>query len=226
LFALSCTIIILLSFGAGFTQKKIVVTVILFVLSLAIMFKAWDSISERFKTAPAESANTRVNLAIAAMKMVKDKPLGIGLNNLGIKINPPWQYSNHIEMINPDDEEEKNGLVETVYLMIAAECGWHTLGVYFIFLFYFYFLNLRNYFVYKKSEYQFVTIALLGGLLGIYLESGLEWVLKQTNNFYQLMLVFALISIMYKLERRYHSQKIALPVTRVFTNPKLRKQMV
>ena len=46
-----------------------------------------------------------------------------------------------------------------------------------------------------------MSIGLTGGLLAIYIESGLEWVLKQTNNFYQLMLIFALIATM---DRLYH----------------------
>jgi hypothetical protein len=222
LFGLGCVIVLALSFGAGVTGKKIWVTVVLVIFSAGILMKSWDSITERFQTAPEESANTRVNLAIAALKMVKDKPLGIGLNNFGIKINPPYQYSSHIEMHNAEDEDEKNGLVETVYLMIAAECGWHTLAMYFIMLFYFYFLNLRNYFVYKGSDYQFFAIGLLGGLLGIYLESGLEWVLKQTNNFYQLMMIFGFITAMYKIERRYAAKKIPLPVKRVYIATKKR----
>jgi hypothetical protein len=143
--------------------------------------------------------------------MVEDEPLGIGVNNFGIKINPPWQYSSHIEMHNPDDEDERNGLVETIYLMIAAESGWHTLGAYFLFIFYFYFLNLRNYYRYRGSDFQFFSVGLIGGLLAIYIESGLEWVLKQTNNFYQLMLMFAMIAVMYKLEQRFKKQHIEIP---------------
>lgn len=212
LFAMAVVIILGVSFLAGVSEKKIWVSVLLVVLSLAMLARAWTSINERFKTAPEASATTRVNLAIAAMKMVKDKPLGIGLNNFGIKINPPWQYSSHIEMHNPDDEDEQNGLVETIYLMIAAESGWHTLGAYFLFIFYFYFLNLRNYFRYRGSEFQFFSIGLIGGLLAIYIESGLEWVLKQTNNYYQLMLMFALIAVMYKLEMRYKKRKEILPI--------------
>ncbi len=211
LFAFAILAILAVSFFSGVTEKKVWISVLLLLCSLAMMAKAWNSIQERFRTAPEESATTRVDLAIAAIKMVKDKPLGIGLNNFGIKINPPWQYSSHIEMHDAEDEDEKNGLVETIYLMIAAECGWHTLAIYFLFIFYFYFLNLKNYFRYKNSDYQYFTIALIGGLLAIYIESGLEWVLKQTNNYYQLMLVFALIAVMSKLEQRYSQGRIKLP---------------
>ena len=56
-----------------------------------------------------------------------------------------------------------------------------------------------NFFRYRFSRLNFLPVALIGGLLAIYIESSLEWVLKQTNNFYQLMLVFALIAVMQKL---------------------------
>ena len=114
-------------------------------------------------------------------------------------------------MNNPEDETEQNGLVETIYLMIAAECGWHTLGVFLLFIFYFYFLNLRNMLRYRGTDYQFLCIGLSGGLLGIYLESTLEWVLKQTNNFYQLMLMFALIAVMRKLDIRFRKLNLQIP---------------
>jgi hypothetical protein len=64
---------------------------------------------------------------------------------------------------------------------------------------------------YRGTDYQYFAIGLTGGLLAIYLESTLEWVLKQTNNFYQLMLMFAMIMVMTKLEKRYRSHKVALP---------------
>jgi len=204
LYAFAIVIVLGLSFFNGFNPKKIAVTFLLIIMSLAVLAKAWDSITERFSTAPEESALVRVSLAQAAVKMAGDKKLsymGVGLNNFGRAINPPYPYSSHIEMHDEEDEEERNGLVETVYLMIAAESGWHTLVFFFVFLFYYYFLNLVNVFRYKGSNLQFLSIGLVGGLLAIYIESGLEWVLKQTNNFYQLMLIFALIASM---DRLYH----------------------
>jgi len=199
LFGLSCIIILAISLGSGLSYKKVGVTVLLLFMSGLLLFKAWGPITERFKTAPEQSATTRVDLAIAAVKMANDKTFGIGLNNFGVKVNPPYSYSSHIEMYNPESEEEKNGLVETTYLMIAAETGWHNLLVFFIFIFYYLFMNIRNYFLYRGSDFQFVPIAFIGGLLAIYLESSLEWVLKQTNNFYQLMLIFAIIAGMHRI---------------------------
>jgi hypothetical protein len=214
LYAMSIIGVLNTSYIAGFTFKKAMVTLLLVIVSLAIMARAWNSISERFRTAPAESANVRKDLAIAALKMANDKTLGIGLNNFGIKINPPYQYSSHIEMHNPDDEDEQNGLVETIYLMIAAEAGWHTLVVFLLFIFYYYFLNVKNFISYRNTDYQYFAVGMAGGLMAIYLESTLEWVLKQTNNYYQLMLIFAMIAVMKKLESRYRRQKQSIPQNR------------
>jgi len=211
LFTFAVMTVLAFSFGAGINHKKILVSIMLFLVSMAIIAKAWNSITERFTTAPTESAEVRRDLAFAAIKMANDKALGIGLNNFGVKINPPWQYSSHIPMHDPDDETEQNGLVETVYLMIAAEAGWHTLIVFFCFIFYFYFLNIQNFFRYRNTDYQYFAIGMIGGLLAIYLESILEWVLKQTNNFYQLMLIFALIAVMNKLDKRYRRHGVELP---------------
>lgn len=205
LYSMSIAIVLGISYLNKISMKKVGITILLLLMGVGVLIKAWDSIVERFETAPEESALTRVALAQAAVKMANDEDLhylGVGLNNFGRAINPPYPYCSHIDMYS---DEDKNGLVETIYLMIAAECGWHTLLIFFIMLFYYYFLNVSNAFKYKNQQIQFISIGLIGGLIAIYLESSLEWVLKQTNNFYQLMLIFAIITAM---DREYKKKII------------------
>lgn len=201
-FVLSCMVITMLSFTGGLNPRKIGVTLLIMFIGLLGAIQAMDSIVKRFETAPEESANVRQLLATAAIKMANDKTLGIGLNNFGVKINPPYNYSSHIEGVT---DETKGGLVETIYLSFAAETGWHTMVVYFVLLFYFYFKNMNNFVKHRNSDYIWLPIGLAGGLMGIYLESALEWVLKQSNNFYQLMLTFAMIGSM---ERIYKKKQV------------------
>lgn len=208
LFVIASATVWFFSFISGFTAKKIGITFLLLVIATIGLLKALDSITERFATAPEESGMTRVVLAKTAVKMANDKFLGIGLNNWGVKVNPPYPYGADIYPFMhkgnnpPPDFEEKNPIVETAYLSIAAETGWHNLGVYLLLLFTFFFKNFKNYLLLKNTPYQFFAIGLIGGLFGIYLESTLEWVLRQTNNFYQLMLVFALIGASRKIYLR------------------------
>jgi len=196
LFALSISIIFFLSYISKISFRKLGITLIFIILGSGVLYKASDTILERVNNAPAESLTVRIELAQAAQNMANDKLSGIGLNNFGLKINHPYTYGNHIQR---EDDYEKGGLVETIYLMIAAETGWHNLLVFILFLLYFYGKNVLNYLRLKESQYRYLPLALIGVLTAIYIQSTLEWVLKQTNNFYQLMFIFALIGVLSKL---------------------------
>ena len=204
LFGFSCIIILLLSYGNGISPKKIGVTFLIILGGIGLLLKAMDSITERFESAPEASKNTRIFLAVAAKKMAEDKTFGIGLNNFGQAIKMD-RYNSHIEVEErPDDPDYvpmQYILVETIYMMIAAETGWHNLVIFLLFIWLFYFRNLFNIRAFKNSTVQFVAIGLAGGLLAIYLESALEWVLKQVNNMYQMFMVFALISSMSRINK-------------------------
>jgi O-Antigen ligase len=204
LFAFSTSIIFLFSYTNHMSFRKLGITLLFIVLASGVLYKASDTILERVKSAPTESIDVRVALAKAAQNMANDKFFGIGLNNFGLKINPPYQYSNHIER---KDADEKGGLVETIYLMIAAETGWHNLVVFVVFLLYFYVKNIRNYFRMKGSIYRYIPLALIAALSSVYVQSTLEWVLKQTNNFYQLMLIFAIIGVVSRLLDKEDEEK-------------------
>ena len=196
LFALSISIIFLFSYVNKMSLRKLGITLLFIILGSGVLNKASDTILERVSTAPEESLDVRIVLAKAAQNMANDKIFGVGLNNFGLKINPPYPYGNHIPR---KDDYEKGGLVETIYLMIAAETGWHNLVVFVSLLLYFYFKNIRNYFRMKKHKYRFIPIALIGALTAKYIQSTLEWVLKQTNNFYQLMFILAIIGVVSRL---------------------------
>ena len=140
---------------------------------------------------------SREHLATSAQNMAADGFFGVGLNNFGLKVNADYPYSKHYM-----PEDFKEGLVESIYLMIAAETGWLNMFVYITFLIYFYIINLRNIYRYKYSKMVYLPIAIAGGLAAIFLQSILEWVLKQPPNFYQMMFFFAIIAAMAKIHKK------------------------
>jgi len=207
LFSLSIFVIFILSYAHKISFRKVGVAGLFLILGTGVLYKASDTIMERIRTAPEESVSVRLVLAEAAQNMANDKIFGIGLNNFALKINPPYSYGNHIERLH---EDETGGLVETIYLMIAAETGWLNLFVFITMLIFFYIKNLKNYFALKHGKwrkYRYLCIALIGALLSIYLQSSLEWVLKQTNNYYQLMFIFAVIAASSRLIQERSSRE-------------------
>lgn len=140
--------------------------------------------------------------------MANDKFFGIGLNNWGIKVNPPFTYSEGLRPL--EDEEYKDGIVETIYLLVAAECGWIGFTSLLFWFGYYLFQNVLNIRRYKNTLSEYLPIGILAGLIAVFGQSMLEWILKQRPNFYELMLIFAIIAAMAKLYEDYKKPKKAI----------------
>ena len=150
-------------------------------------------IVERFVSAPEASSNTRVELARCAREMIIDEPLrGVGINNWGIKINPPYDYAELAGRVIP--EGMADGVVETVYLLVGAECGLPALAAMLVWFGWYLVLALVLIRRLRGTRCLFIAAGAAGGLATNYLQSVLEWVLRQQMNLVCLMGVFALLS--------------------------------
>ena len=186
---LSCSFLDRISF------RKFYLTAILLVFGLAGFLVFLPKIIDRFENAPESSGQTRKNFAVAAMNMMKDKPLiGVGLNNWGIKINPPYSYSEHRDPQKGFTEDFKDGIVETIYLLVGAECGIPCLLVLLSWFGYYWFSALRLMKKLRHTRLFYIPAGIFGALTGAFLQSTLEWILKQQINFMWLMVLFAFIS--------------------------------
>ena len=153
---------------------------------------------ERFKEAPEASGNTRVELACCAWEMIQDKPLtGVGINNWSIKMQPPYMYQEYAsDRLGYD--LNYTGIVETVYLLVTAECGIPAFVMMLVWFLWYWFSSFRLVWKLKGTPWSFVPAGLLGGLTAIYLQSCLEWVLRQQINLFLLVFLFAIISYLNK----------------------------
>ena len=194
-----------------FSIRKVHITVILAFIGMIALAVAMPRIIDRFQKAPESSGLTRKHFAIAAVNMMKDHPFaGVGINNWGIKINPPYDYSRHREKMHYR-EDYKDGIVETIYLLVGAECGIPCLLVLLTWFSYYVFSALRLMKRLRGTPYFYIPVGALGGMVGIYLQSCLEWVLKQQINFMLLITVFAFLSY---LNRHYRELTAAAQATK------------
>ncbi|MBO4491028.1 MAG: O-antigen ligase family protein [Lentisphaeria bacterium] len=183
------------SFIKGFSSRKIILTGLLVLCGFVGLLLFLPKIIYRFENAPKSSGETRKNFAIAALNMIRDKPLaGVGLNNWGIKINPPYEYSRHRDPKKGYTEDFKDGIVETIYLLVGAECGIPCLLVLLTWFGYYWFTCIRLMRRLRGSRYFYIPSGVFGALSGAFLQSTLEWILKQQINFMWLMILFAFIS--------------------------------
>ena len=152
-------------------------------------------IIERFKNAPEASGQTRLELAGTAIEMIKAEPwTGVGINNWGIKVNMPYEYAMRAGRKTNRTEEFRDGIVETVYLLVGAECGVPALTAMSLWFLWYWFSCLRLMGRLKRTPYFFIPAGLFGGLTATYLQSAFEWVLRQQLNLICIMFFFAILS--------------------------------
>ena len=203
-----CAITTLLSLRYQFHMRKVQ---ILLPIALICFFGALlllPNIIKRFENAPKESLMTRQYLAASAWNMMKDKPfVGVGLNNWGIKINPPYPYCEYRYANKRIAKDFREGIVETSYLLVGAECGFFALGAFLLWLGYYYVIACKLLKFFRRSHYFYIPAGIVGGLTAIYLQSTLEWVMKQQVNFIQMMILFASLSLLYKYREYFASNK-------------------
>ena len=149
---------------------------------------------DRFVNAPKSSGDTRVELAACAWEMIRDRPLtGVGINNWSLNMDPVHPYQDRAsEKLGV--ELNYRGIVETVYLLVCAECGVPALAAMLAWFVWYWFLCLRLLKRLRGSPWFFVPAGLSGGLAANYLQSALEWVLRQQLSLVSLMFVFAILS--------------------------------
>ena len=178
----------------GFSLRRMMLMLIGLLVMLSVVGYALPRIITRFTKAPESSKNTRIHLAIAARRMANDYRLGVGANNFSEFSGGGDKYNYTIEQY-PGGIPEFGGIVETIYLLVAAECGWWGLGTLLLWFLYYLFLCLFNLILLRKYPCSGISIGLFGGLACIYTHSTLEWSLKQYNNFAEMMIVYALIGV-------------------------------
>ena len=186
--AIVCAASILLN---GFSVRRLTLMFIGLLVMLSIVGYALPRIIQRFTKAPESSKNTRIGLAIAAKRMANDYYFGVGANNFSEYSGAGHNYSTTDFFVPAGDTA---GIVETIYLLVAAECGWWGLGALLLWFLYYYFSASRSMIALRKKPCDGFMIGVFGGLTCNYWHSTLEWSLKQYNNFAGQMILYALVA--------------------------------
>ena len=161
----------------------------------------WPHLVERFTGAPAGSKFTRVALAHCAWDMMRTHPFaGVGINNWSLNLGPEHPYQDHVRELL-DNDVNYTGIVETVYLLVGAECGIPALLAMVAWFAWHWVACLKGIWRLRGTRWHFVAAGLSGGLLANYLQSTLEWVLRQRRTMFLLVFCFALVAWLRTLSR-------------------------
>ena len=188
--AIVCALSILFN---GFSTRRLTLMLVGLIVMLCIVGYALPRIIQRFTKAPEASKNTRIVLALASKRMANDFRLGFGANNYSEYSGMAYNYVR--DYYHEYDSIRYGGLVETIYLLVAAECGWWGMGTLILWFLYYYFSDIISMISLRKMPCSGFTIGIFAGLTCNYWHSTLEWSLKQYNNFAGQMILYALVGV-------------------------------
>ncbi|MBR5840803.1 MAG: O-antigen ligase family protein [Victivallales bacterium] len=200
-FPFGCLITIVLTGFFHRTTKALLVLSVTGVLGLFTLLYSFETIVNRFTKAPEASAETRQFFAEVAYNIIKDTPLlGCGVNTWIIVASEP-RYNPYLK--HKYFFSRGMGIVETTYLLVGAECG--LLGLASLLCWYFYYLLQALYlsFRWRKTPYFYLLVGLTGGFASNYLQSTLEWVLKQQINYLMLFWCFGIVAALIQSTREH-----------------------
>ena len=60
----------------------------------------------------------------------------------------------------------------------------------------------------RRTNLFYIPAGIVGGLTAVYLQSTLEWVMKQQVNFIQMMILFAAIGLLFKYKKELVAGKV------------------
>jgi hypothetical protein len=159
------------------TQMRRVHAMAAVIMLLAFLggLKALNTIITRFKTAPEQSEEARVEFNIAAKLMLKDHPMtGIGINGFSRVLTKEVRYNGHIVVMA---NEEQAGVAHHIYWLTAAELGYPGIIAFVLIWFRMWYFPLRTSLRGKSFEYTFLVGFPLG-FQTLYLIGFLEWAFR------------------------------------------------
>jgi hypothetical protein len=133
--------------------------------------KTAGSIAKRVKDAPAASEQARVEFNEAAHAMLRDHPMGIGLNNFSWELTYHTEYRRYLVVMA---NEKEAGVCHHIYNLTAAELGWPGLFLYIVIMVSFVWMAFRASLLSKDLESQ-LLLGLMLGALALHLQGFLEW---------------------------------------------------
>lgn len=142
----------------------------------ALLVRAWDSLVDRFTNAPKESAEGREQFEAAAALMLREHPLGMGINQYSLALEQAG-YGARVGILGYD----ASGIVHNIYWLTAAETGYLGLAVFLALLGAPVVTALRAGLRARRDVRGDVLIGFAVGLLLLYAQGTLEWALRQTT---------------------------------------------
>lgn len=196
---LACAALML---GRAFSARSLGVLSMLAAVCCVGSIRAYDTLTERFFNAPAESAESRVEFNVAARLMLEDRPLGVGVNAFSHVLTDEPEYREHLVALA---HEAQAGVAHNIYFLTLAEVGYAGLAAFLVAMARFLWLALRAA-AGPVSPLRLLAASIAIGMASLHLAGFLEWGFRLTPVLYQYVFVAGLAVALARLTVPRHAR--------------------
>lgn len=175
IFALTSAVVYLGAVVRRFDKRTAGVLALSVAGAFAVLAKSYDTIVERFLTAPESSHEARELFEQAASAMLDDHPMGIGMNQYSRVLDA--SYADRFD-IPPVD---RDGIVHNVYWLNAAELGYLGAAAFFVLVALPLLSALRGALTDRRTLRGDLMVGFAAGIGAALMQSNLEWALRMTQ---------------------------------------------
>jgi hypothetical protein len=189
MFALGAVVVFGMSTWRRPTAAKFKAGLIGLVAALSMLAYAWKTIVDRFTNAPKESAEGREQFEAAASLMLKEHPLGVGMNQFSLGLGDAG-YGARVGVYGYD----ATGIVHNIYWLTAAELGYAGALSFIVLMATPPIVALRASVRARHDVRGDVLVGLAVGLVLMDFQGKLEWAFRQTTLSYLFWIIAAVIA--------------------------------
>lgn len=194
MYAAAAALVYVGSLWRRFSARKAAILALGLLGVTGVLARSFDTLVERFTQAPASSEEARHRFEDAARLMLKEHPLGVGINQFS-RVLDEGGYADRCD-IPPID---RDGIVHNIYWLTAAEIGWVGILAFVWLLAAPLWRAARLGLSRGDDPRRDLALGLAAGLFVTYVQGKAEWIFRQTTVSY---LFFTLAALIVALERQ------------------------
>ncbi|MCC5788139.1 MAG: O-antigen ligase family protein [Opitutales bacterium] len=185
-----------------------------------LVARSWEQVSLRYGEATLageyfdEESEGRGYYFRQAKAILHNRPFGVGLNNWSYIVSKEFTTERGLRYANYDDLTAFRTRNEEIYsgayappahnlgLITLGEMGWVGLFLFVVAWFRWFHIALVNQFGKLQREFRFLSIGILFGLLGLFLQNLTEWTFRQSEVFMTFSLLLGILAALHQAHKQ------------------------
>jgi len=207
------------------TPRKAIIALFVLIFTTGMVARSWEQIEARYGEATLggeyfdEESEGRGFYFRQASVILNNRPLGVGLNNWSYIVSKEFFSDKGMRYQDYDDLTFSPGRGSVVYsgayappahnlgLITLGEMGWVGFILLTVLWIRWFHVGLRNALASRQNPIRYVSVGILLGFLGLFLQSLTEWTFRQTEIYMTFSFLLGTLAALHQIRKESSRQQ-------------------